>query len=168
MRSDEADELVLRWARIVLSKACHILEKYVSEESQADKKGTFSTPPRSRSRKGKTSTAMSQFLRKAVTAVYTIGSVIIVCPSADTSSIVPLLHTIITSENTDPKLSKLRSSTISVKQTAPSLYIQSWLTMGKICLADGKLAKRYIPLFVQVLWYKPYKIFYLKSMLLNL
>ncbi|GJX66493.1 condensin-2 complex subunit D3 [Tanacetum coccineum] len=33
--------------------------------------------------------------------------------------------------------------------TAPSLYIQAWLTTGKICLADDKLAKRYIPLFVQ-------------------
>nr|GEV73953.1 condensin-2 complex subunit D3 [Tanacetum cinerariifolium] len=36
-----------------------------------------------------------------------------------------------------------------VKKIAPPLYIQAWLINGKICLADDKLAKRYIPLFVQ-------------------
>lgn len=93
---------------------------------------------------------MSRLLSEAVTAVYTIGSLVIVCPTADMNAITPLLHTIITSGNSDPKLNKLPGPTVSLKQTAPSLYIQAWLTMGKICLADGKLAKKYIPLFVQV------------------
>ncbi|KAJ6430909.1 hypothetical protein OIU84_018420 [Salix udensis] len=71
--------------------------------------------------------------------------------ATDTSTIIPLLHTIITSGNSDPKLSKLPGLQVYLKQTAPSLYIQAWLTMGKICLADEELAKRYIPLFVQEL-----------------
>ncbi|KAK4855744.1 hypothetical protein QYF36_010402 [Acer negundo] len=67
------------------------------------------------------------------------------------NSITSLLHTIITSGNSDPKLNKLPGPTVSLKQTAPSLYIQAWLTMGKLYQANNNLAKRYIPLFVQEL-----------------
>ena len=134
----------MRWVDQLLSKASHILEKYVLEISEAKKDGYFFTPP---SRKGKKA---ARLLSKAVTAVYTIGSLVIVCPSADVSAITPLLHTIITSGNSDPKLNKLPGPSVSLKQTAPTLYIQAWLTMGKICPVDGKLAKNYIPLFVQV------------------
>lgn len=141
---EEADVLVKKWVKQVLSKASQILEKYISENSEANKNCSVFTPPRS----GKTK-AMIKSLSKAVTAVYTIGSVVIICPSPDTSTIVPLLHTIVTSGNSDKKM-KFPVPTISIMQTAPSLYIQAWLTLGKICLADGKLAKRYIPLFVQV------------------
>jgi condensin-2 complex subunit D3 len=66
------------------------------------------------------------------------------------STVSPLLHTIITSGKSVPKLNKLPGSATSLQEEAPSFYIQGWLTMGKLCLADGKLAKNYIPLFVQV------------------
>ncbi|KAJ0035105.1 hypothetical protein Pint_24509 [Pistacia integerrima] len=147
--AEESDILVLKWVRQLLSKASQILEKYISENSEENKNSSFFTPPK-HSRKGKKAVAMSISLSEAVTAVYTIGSLVIVCPTADMSSIVPLLYTIITSGNSGPKLNKLPGSSVSVKQIAPSLYIQAWLTMGKLCLADGKLAKSYIPLFVQV------------------
>ncbi|KAK6265386.1 hypothetical protein QUC31_016223 [Theobroma cacao] len=147
----EADQLVVKWVQQLLSKACKILEKYISESKEANKSNCFFTPPRSGSRKGKQATSASRLLSKAVIAVYTVGSLVVVCPSADVSTIVPLLYTVITSGNADPKLNKLPVPMVSLKQTAPSLYIQAWLTMGKICLADGKLAKSYIPLFVQEL-----------------
>ncbi|KAL5541868.1 hypothetical protein UlMin_009578 [Ulmus minor] len=147
---EEAETIVMKWANQLLSKASQILEKYISEYSEANKKGSFVTPPRSGTKKRKRTDA-TMSLSESVTAVYTIGSVVIVCPSADTNSIVPLLHTIITSGNSDPKLKKLPGPDISFRKTAPSLYIQAWLTLGKMCLADGKLAKRYIPLFVQEL-----------------
>ena len=150
LNSEEADRLVLKWLQLLLSKACKILEKYISDNKEANKSNSFFTPPRSGSRKGKQAATASRLLSKAVTAVYTVGSLVVVCPSADVSSIVPLLYTIITSGNPDPKLNKLPGPRVSFKQTAASLYIQAWLTMGKICLADGKLAKSYIPLFVQV------------------
>ncbi|KAK4354984.1 hypothetical protein RND71_027178 [Anisodus tanguticus] len=70
---------------------------------------------------------------------------------ANVSTIVPILHTIITSGTSNTRAKKPADPSISIKQTAPSLYIQAWLTMGKICLTDGKLSKRYIPLFVQEL-----------------
>ncbi|OMO98513.1 Armadillo-type [Corchorus olitorius] len=148
---EEADQLVIRWGQQLLSKACKILEKYIAEDKEANTSDTFFTPPRSGSRKGKLAASSSRLLSEAVTAVYTVGSLVLVCPSADVSAIVPLLYTIITSGNPDPKLNKLPGPRVSLKQTAPSLYIQAWLTMGKICLADGKLAKSYIPLFVQEL-----------------
>ncbi|XP_022722411.1 condensin-2 complex subunit D3 [Durio zibethinus] len=151
LNPEEGDQLVLKWLHLLLSKACEILEKYISDNKEANKSNSFFTPPSSGNRKGKQGATASRLLSKAVTAVYTVGSLVIACPSADVSSIVPLLYTVITSGNPDSKLKKLPGPRVSLKQTAPSLYIQAWLTMGKICLADGKLAKSYIPLFVQEL-----------------
>ncbi|XVF28306.1 hypothetical protein REPUB_Repub15cG0018500 [Reevesia pubescens] len=151
LNPEEADQLVMKWGQQLLSKACAILEKYISDNKETNKNNSFFTPPRSGSRKGKQAATASRLLSKVVTAVYTVGSLVVVCPSADVSSIVPLLYTIITSGNPDPQLNKLPGPRVSLRQTAPSLYIQAWLTMGKICLADGKLAKSYIPLFVQEL-----------------
>ncbi|XP_062108742.1 uncharacterized protein LOC133819492 isoform X2 [Humulus lupulus] len=148
--ADESDTLVMKWVNQLLSKASKILEKCISENSEANRNGSFTTP-KSGARKSRKAKAMAKSLSKGVTAVYTIGSLIIHCPSADMSTIIPLLHTIITSENPDPKLNKLLGPRVSFRQAAPSLYIQSWLALGKICLADGKLAKRYIPLFMQEL-----------------
>ncbi|KAL6953950.1 hypothetical protein U1Q18_042907 [Sarracenia purpurea var. burkii] len=148
---EEADGLVMKWVQQLLSEASKILEMYFSKCSEANKDSTFFTPPRSGRKNSKRATAaMCRLLSQAITATYTIGSLVIVCPSADLKAIIPILHAIITSGSSDPKLTKLPSLGVSVKQTSPSLYIQAWLTMGKICLADGKLAKRYIPLFVQV------------------
>lgn len=151
MQSAEADTLILTWVNQLLSKASQILEKYISKHRKAKKDVNFITPPpKSGSRLGKRATAPSKSLSRAITAAYTIGSLIIICPSADITTIIPLLHTIITSGNRDPKSNKLPIQTVSIKETAPSLYVQAWLTMGKICLADEKRAKSYIPLFVQV------------------
>lgn len=146
----EAENLVLKWVNQVLLKASEIIEKFISEGSEKNKESNFFTPPRSGSQRGRKSVALSKSLSQAITAIYTMGSLVVVCPSADMSAVVPLLHTIITSGSSDPKLNKLLGSATSLKQTAPSLYIQGWLTMGKLCLADGKLAKSYMPLFVQV------------------
>ncbi|KAJ7980281.1 Condensin-2 complex subunit D3 [Quillaja saponaria] len=148
---EEAEALVLKWVHQVLSKASQILEKCISEDLRDNKNSNFLTPPRSLNRKDRRSVVMSRLLSEAIAAVYSIGSLVIVCPSADTTTIIPLLYTIITSGNPSSSLNKLPGPRISLKQTAPSLYIQAWLTMGKLCLADGKLAKNYIPLFVQEL-----------------
>nr|XP_043617734.1 condensin-2 complex subunit D3 isoform X2 [Erigeron canadensis] len=147
----EAETLVIKWVHQVLSKASKTLDKYMTKDSEMSKASSFCTPPSGTQKGNRLSTTMSRLLAEATTAVYTIGSLVIVCPSADMKAIVPVLHNIITSgvSISDPKLKKLSGVSVSVKQTAPSLYIQAWLTMGKICLADDKLAKRYIPLFVQ-------------------
>ncbi|TKY72597.1 Condensin-2 complex subunit D3 [Spatholobus suberectus] len=147
----EAEALVLKWVHQVLSRASEIIEKFISENSEQNTQGSFFTPPRSGTRKGSKSVAMSKSLSKAVTAIYTVGSLVIVSPSADMSNVVPLLHTIITSGSSGLKLNKLPGPATSLQQEAPSFYIQGWLAMGKLCLADGKLAKNYIPLFVQEL-----------------
>ncbi|CAN0918138.1 Condensin-2 complex subunit CAP-D3 [Linum grandiflorum] len=147
----EADALVIKWVHQVLSKASKILEKYITDNSRVNNENNFFTPPTKGSRKSKKAACTSRLLSEVVTAVDTIGSLVLVCPSADMNNVIPLLYTIITSGNSDPKLSKLPGPLVPVKETAPSLYIQTWLTMGKICLADGKLAKDYIPLFVQEL-----------------
>lgn len=141
--------LVKKWVEQVLSKASKVTEKYI--EGVSSKNHYFATPATLGSRRSKRLDSGSKKLSKAVTAVYTIGSCAIIYPSADTTKIVPLLHTVITSGNSDSKLeNKLPQANVCLKQKAPPLYSQSWLTMAKICLADGNLAKRYIPLFAQV------------------
>lgn len=141
----------MKWVYELLCKASQILKNYISEDSEGNTNSIFSTP-RSGTKKSKKAKALSRSLSRAVIAVYTIGSVVMICPSADTRTIIPLLHTVITSGNSDPKLKRLPGSTESLRQKAPLLYNHAWLTLGKICLADEKLAKRYIPLFVQVLF----------------
>ncbi|WJX27830.1 hypothetical protein P8452_16611 [Trifolium repens] len=147
----EAEELVLRWVHQVLSGASRIIETFISDYSEQNAETDFFTPPRSGPSKGRKSGRKRKSLSKAITAIYTIGSLVIVCPSADMSTVSPLLHTIITSGKSVPKLNKLPGSATSLQEEAPSFYIQGWLAMGKLCLADGKLAKNYIPLFVQEL-----------------
>lgn len=150
-QSAEADVLILKWVNQLLSKASNILEKYISKHAEANKDVNFVTPPpKSGSILGKKATARSKSLSRAISAAYTIGSLILICPSADMTTIIPLLHTIITSGNRGSRSNKLPIQTVSLKETVPSLYLQAWLTMGKICLADEKRAKSYIPLFVQV------------------
>ncbi|KAG7547404.1 Armadillo-type fold [Arabidopsis suecica] len=148
--SEESDMLVKKWVEQVLAKASKVTEKYI--EGVSSNNHSFVTPATLGSRRSKRLDTVSKKLSKAVTAVYTIGSCVIIYPAADTTQIVPFLHTVITSGNSDSKLkNKLPQANVCLKQKAPLLYSQSWLTMAKMCLADGKLAKRYIPLFAQEL-----------------
>ena len=153
----------MKWVHQILSRALKIIEKFISEHSEKKRESSFFTPPRSRK-----SMALSKSLAEANTAIYTIGTLVVVCPSADMSNVVPLIHTIITSGSSDPKSNKLLGSATSLKQTAPSLYIQEWLTMGKLCLADGKLAKSYIPIFVQVEQSNPLSLMHTKFAIVSL
>ncbi|XP_042064167.1 condensin-2 complex subunit D3-like [Salvia splendens] len=151
LNQEEADTLVMRWVDQLKHKASQVLESYMSQISNPNKESSFLTPPPTSVRRKGTKKAESKSLAQAIVAIYTIGSLVIVCPSASLKDLVPTIHTIITSGSSDPKSSKLPTPAISVKKLAPSLYVHAWLAMGKICLADGKLAKRYIPLFVQEL-----------------
>lgn len=148
----EGDELIGKWVRQLLSGALNILESYISEISGSLKSDSFLTPPTGK-RKGKRKDEVttSKLLSQAITAVFTIGSLVLIFPSADLHGVVPLLHTMITSAKPGTEITKLVGLSVSVKEISPSLYIQSWVTLGKICLVDDKLAKRYIPLFVQEL-----------------
>ncbi|EXB74769.1 hypothetical protein L484_023511 [Morus notabilis] len=149
---EEAEMLVMKWIDPLLNEGSKILEKCISKNPAAKRNCSYSTPASKRgSSKSKKEKALSRLLTQAITAVYTIGSLVIHCPSTDMNNIIPLLHTIITSENYDLRLNKLPGASVSFRETAPSLYVQAWLTLGKICLADEKLAKRYIPLFMQEL-----------------
>lgn len=143
----EGDALVLKWVRQVSSKALRILKSYVAEVSGGRNNVNFLTPSQSVTRKKR---LKPELLSQAVIAVFTIGSLVLVCPSTDVKDIIALLHSIMTSPSPDPKERRPSQLTVSLKEIAPSLYVQSWVTMGKICLVDDKLAKHYIPLFVQV------------------
>lgn len=133
----------------LICKAVNILDEYIKETSEAAKGPKFFTPL-SGKLKGRKDASAQKSMSHAVIAVFTIGSLILACPTANVQGVIPSLHTIITSGNSQPRPKNLAGGTVSFKELAPSLYIQSWDTMAKICLVDDKLAKRYIPLFVQV------------------
>ena len=145
----EGDALILKWAQQLIRSAVDILDQYIKEISESARGHSFVTPLSSKSR-GKKQTSASKSTSEAVIAVFTVGSLILACPTANVKDFTPLLHTIITSGNSEPRPKNLVGGTISFKELAPSLYIQSWDTLAKICLVDDKVAKRYIPIFVQV------------------
>uniref|UniRef100_A0A0E0BTT3 Condensin complex subunit 1 C-terminal domain-containing protein n=1 Tax=Oryza glumipatula TaxID=40148 RepID=A0A0E0BTT3_9ORYZ len=146
----EGETLILKWVQQLICKAVNILDEYIKETSEAAKGPKFFTPL-SGKLKGRKDASAQKSMSRAVIAVFTIGSLILACPTANVQGIIPSLHTIITSGNSQPRPKNLAGGTVSFKELAPSLYIQSWDTMAKICLVDDKLAKRYIPLFVQEL-----------------
>ncbi|RLN27685.1 condensin-2 complex subunit D3 [Panicum miliaceum] len=146
----DGDALILKWAQQLIRSAVDILDQYIKEISESARGHSFVTPLSSKSR-GKKQTSASKSTPEAVIAVFTVGSLILACPTANVKDITPLLHTIITSGNSEPRPKNLVGGTISFKELAPSLYIQSWDTLAKICLVDDKVAKRYIPIFVQEL-----------------
>ncbi|KAG2629833.1 hypothetical protein PVAP13_3KG488600 [Panicum virgatum] len=146
----EGDALILKWAQQLIRSAVDILDQYIKEISESARGHSFVTPLSSKSR-GKKQTSASKSTSEAVIAVFTVGSLILACPTANVKDFTPLLHTIITSGNSEPRPKNLVGGTISFKELAPSLYIQSWDTLAKICLVDDKVAKRYIPIFVQEL-----------------
>ncbi|KAG8048903.1 hypothetical protein GUJ93_ZPchr0009g199 [Zizania palustris] len=143
----EGESLIQKWVKQLVCKAVGILDDCIKETSEAGGRNFFT--PLSGKVKGRKETSKS--MSQAVIAIFTIGSLILACPTANVQSVIPLLHTIITSGNAEPRPKNLAGGAVSFKELAPSLYIQSWDTMAKICLVDDKLAKRYIPLFVQEL-----------------
>ncbi|PKA50508.1 hypothetical protein AXF42_Ash013723 [Apostasia shenzhenica] len=146
---EEGNDLIAKWVHQLLSGALGIVESYMSRVSETVNTDCFVTP--SGTREGNNEEASCKLLPQAITAIFTIGSLALIYPSAELHHIAALLHTIITSGKPGAKATKLKGLSISMKEIAPSLYIQAWVTMGKICLVDDKLAKRYIPLFVQEL-----------------
>ena len=143
MDNNEGNSLVLKWANQVSSKALETLEHYIAGVSKVKNASNFQTPLTEK----KKERIMSSSLSKAVVAVFTVGSMSLVCPNADLQGCIPKLSSIIIPDQKKKELSTLSAT---VREMAPSLYTQSWVTMGKMCLVDDKLAKRYIPLFVQV------------------
>ncbi|KAL8481543.1 hypothetical protein ACS0TY_027883 [Phlomoides rotata] len=151
LHTEEADTIIMRWVNQLQSKASKVLDLFISKISNHNQETGFLTPETTLTQKKSRTADSKSKSSQAIIAVYTIGSLVIICPSSNLSDLVPAIHTIITSGTSDPKSNKLPGPVVPVKQTAPSLYIHAWLAMGKICLADGKLAKRYLPLFVQEL-----------------
>ncbi|CAD6269901.1 unnamed protein product [Miscanthus lutarioriparius] len=148
--ANEGDALILKWAQQLICSAFDILDQYIKEASESARGHSFVTPMTGK-RKGTKQTSASKSTLRAVVAVFTVGSLILACPTADVKDITPLLHTIVTSGSSEPRPKNLVGGTISFKELAPSLYIQTWDTLAKICLVDDKVAKRYIPIFVQEL-----------------
>uniref|UniRef100_A0A8R7QHL8 Condensin complex subunit 1 C-terminal domain-containing protein n=1 Tax=Triticum urartu TaxID=4572 RepID=A0A8R7QHL8_TRIUA len=146
----EAEALIMKWVQQLINKAVDNLERYIKGTSQ-DSRGCSYNTPLTGKLKGRKEASTSKEMSEAVIAVFTVGSVILACPDASVQGIIPLLHTVITSGNPEPRPTMLAGGAVSFNEVAPSLYIQSWDTMAKICLVDDKLAKRYIPLFVQEL-----------------
>ncbi|KAL6599911.1 hypothetical protein ACP70R_045562 [Stipagrostis hirtigluma subsp. patula] len=146
----EGNAAILNWSQKLISNAVDILDKYVKETSESAKGRNFITPLSGKP-KGKKVASVSKSTSQAVIAVFTVGSLVLACPTASVQGITPLLHTIITSGNSETRQKRLVGGSVSFKELAPSLYIQSWDTLAKICLVDGKVAKRYIPIFVQEL-----------------
>ena len=142
----------------LLAKSEEILDEYISQFSNADKNDNFKTPrPTSKTRsrtkkkgKSKSSDILSLSIQ-VVTAIFKVGALVLVCPTTKLGRLVTLLQAMVTSKGSSAGGAKHGRMSLLPKQVAPAVYTQSWVTLGKICLADDKLAKFCIPLFVQEL-----------------
>ncbi|KAH9315030.1 hypothetical protein KI387_023657, partial [Taxus chinensis] len=155
---EEGNQIISAWVDQLLAKAEEIMDEYISQFSTADKTNSFKTPqPSSKTRsriKRKGKAISSDFVSlsiQVVTAIFTIGALVLVCPTAKLGRLVTLLQAMVTSKASSVEGTKHRGASVLPKQVAPAVYTQSWVTMGKICLADDKLAKSCIPLFLQEL-----------------
>lgn len=137
------------WVKTLLKKAGDILQSFVSESScqkpeQGGKVNSFITPEVRSKKKAQACSPSEQI----ATVVFTIGAMVIACPSERPGHIVTLLQALVAPDNAPSKqLGGDRSS--FVKGVAPEVCVQVWVTLGKLCLADSDLAKRCIPLFMQ-------------------
>jgi condensin-2 complex subunit D3 len=84
---EEGNGLVLKWSQNLVSNATEFLNLYLSEASENKKKSDFATPQSSSRTKGKktksSAGAASDKLSEVVVAVFTVGSVVIVCPNVN-------------------------------------------------------------------------------------
>jgi condensin-2 complex subunit D3 len=156
--SEEGTHIIAVWVDQLLAKSEEILDEYISQFSNADKNDSFKTPqPTSKTRsrtkkKGKSkSSDFSSLSIQVVTAIFTVGALVLVCPTAKLGRLVTLLQAMVTSKGSSAGGEKHGRISLLPKQVAPAVYTQAWVTLGKICLADDKLAKSCIPLFVQEL-----------------
>ena len=139
----------------LLAKSEEILDEYISQFSNADKNDSFKTPrPTSKTRsrtkkkgKSKSSDILSLSIQ-VVTAIFKVGALVLVCPTTKLGRLVTLLQAMVTSKGSSAGSAKHGRMSLLPKQVAPAVYTQSWVTLGKICLADDKLAKFCIPVFV--------------------
>jgi len=157
--SEEGTHIIAVWVDQLLAKSEEILDEYISQFSNADKNDSFKTPqPTSKTRsrtkkKGKSkSSDFSSLSIQVVTAIFTVGALVLVCPTAKLGRLVTLLQAMVTSKGSSAGGEKHGRISLLPKQVAPAVYTQAWVTLGKICLADDKLAKSCIPLFVQVVY----------------
>lgn len=156
--SEEGTHIIVVWVDELLAKSEEILDEYISQFSNAEKNDSFKTPQptsKTRSRTKKKSKSKSSDLSslsiQVVTAIFTVGALVLVCPTAKLGRLVTLLQAVVTSKGSSAGGTKHGRISLLPKQVAPAVYTQSWVTLGKICLADDKLAKSCIPLFVQEL-----------------
>lgn len=84
---EEGNELVLKWSQNLVSNATEALNLYLSEVSDTKKQSDFVTPQSSSRTKGKktksSAGAASDKMSQAVVAVFTVGSLVIVCPTVN-------------------------------------------------------------------------------------
>ncbi|KAJ7543820.1 hypothetical protein O6H91_09G053500 [Diphasiastrum complanatum] len=175
--SEEGDKVVNTWVKELLDKAEKIIQRYIemdiSDIKIADNHhlqtprlssrkrsgaGRSSQPVSSKARKrrAKQSEASGDLVdpcTKIVTAIFTVGALVLVAPTVKTGNLVTLLQTLVTpKEDLRTGQCSHNSDRPSVfENLTPAVHAQTWITLGKLCLADDKLAKRLIPLFVQQL-----------------
>ncbi|CAD6267586.1 unnamed protein product [Miscanthus lutarioriparius] len=139
--ANEGDALILKWAQQLICSAFDILDQYIKEASESARGHSFVTPMTGK-RKGMKQTSASKSTLRAVVAVFTVGSLILACPTADVKDI--------TLCYTQFYMSKI---TKSLRDTCEVVRRQTFILLSKLLQRDyvkwrGVLFLRFLPSLV--------------------
>lgn len=167
---EQGDQLVEVWVKQLLEESGNILESCIKSPSsrgtaQEGAEDAFRTPvSQTREMQGDKQTEnrwnkdRGQVKGQVVSAtqletvVFTVGALALVCPRVKDARVVTLVQTLITTAKR--VIGRTRGGEaqrlLIREKVTPEVYVHLWVALGKLCLADDSLAKRCIPLFVQV------------------
>jgi condensin-2 complex subunit D3 len=174
---EQGQELVTVWVHQLLDKAGTLLQAYVSTcdspwiqhagvsaekptplmksgqqsqasgESQSKGKKGFETPAT-----GRIDSHSAAFSGQVVTAIFTVGALAVVCPTAKAGPLVTILQALVIPKKSLSGKENNGSEAEGVHflgKVSPEVCVQAWVALSKLCLADEDLAKRCIPFFFQ-------------------
>ncbi|CAM6033215.1 unnamed protein product [Sphagnum compactum] len=120
-----------------------------STQSQSKGKKGFETPAT-----GRIDSHSAAFSGQVVTAIFTVGALAVVCPTAKAGPLVTILQALVIPKKSLPGKENNGSEAEGVHflgKVSPEVCVQAWVALSKLCLADEDLAKRCIPFFFQEL-----------------
>jgi len=118
-----------------------------STQSQSKGKKGFETPAT-----GHIDSHSAAFSGQVVTAIFTVGALAVVCPTAKAGPLVTILQALVIPKKSLPGKENNGSEAEGVHflgKVSPEVCVQAWVALSKLCLADEDLAKRCLPFFFQ-------------------
>jgi condensin-2 complex subunit D3 len=132
-RSSQGAAQMGEWAAELVGKAGDLLGAYVLSKSASPRSDPLIPPPADPHAGGSSVPAPSE--RTVEAALFTVGALVAACSGPLPPRLVTLVQALVAA---------------GPEGYSPQVTAHAWVALGKLCLADERLAKRCMPLLVQV------------------